>query len=131
MQRLTGKASLAKKLTGLYPSRMFSRFLPDALLAPAAKLVQWAVSDPLVPVDSPTAYEYLIIKPLNWIAWLLWKVVDVLCIDTLLVMGTARAVGALGKVVRTVQNGEIQRYAAYMAVAAAVILFTVLGVGGL
>jgi NADH-quinone oxidoreductase subunit L len=77
------------------------------------------------------AYEYLIIKPLNWIAWLLWKVVDVLLIDTLVVMGTARAVGAVGKVVRTAQNGEVQRYAAYMAVAAAVILFTVLGVGGL
>ena len=52
---------LGKKLTGIYPSRWLGRFLPDALLAPAAKLVQWAVSDPLVPVDSPTAYEYLII----------------------------------------------------------------------
>jgi SAM-dependent methyltransferase len=52
---------LGKKLTGIYPSRWLGRFLPDALLAPAAKLVQWAVSDPLVPVDSPSAYEYLII----------------------------------------------------------------------
>ena len=52
---------LGKKLTGVYPSRMIGKFLPDALLAPAAKLVQWAVSDPLVPVDSPHAYEYLII----------------------------------------------------------------------
>ena len=51
---------LAKKLTGVYPSRL-ARFLPDALLAPAVRLVQWAISDPLVPVDSPSAYEYLII----------------------------------------------------------------------
>ncbi len=51
---------LAKKVTGFYPSKLLAK-LPDALLAPAAKLVQWAVSDPLVPVDSPTAYEYLII----------------------------------------------------------------------
>lgn len=51
---------LAKKLTGFYPSKL-ARFLPRAALAPVARLVQWAVSDPLVPVDSPTAYEYLLI----------------------------------------------------------------------
>lgn len=51
---------LAKKVTGFYPSKL-ARFLPDAMLGPAAKLVTWAVSDPLVPVDSPTAYEYLIV----------------------------------------------------------------------
>jgi SAM-dependent methyltransferase len=51
---------LAKKLTGAYPARL-ARFVPDALLAPPARLVRWAVSDPLVPADSPTAYEYLII----------------------------------------------------------------------
>ncbi|HEU0036464.1 MAG TPA: methyltransferase domain-containing protein [Kofleriaceae bacterium] len=51
---------LAKKLTGFYPSKL-ARFLPDRVLAPAARLVKWAVSDPLVPVDSPTAYEYLIV----------------------------------------------------------------------
>jgi SAM-dependent methyltransferase len=51
---------LAKKLTGFYPSRL-ARLLPRAVRAPAAALVTWAVSDPLVPVDSPTAYEYLII----------------------------------------------------------------------
>jgi hypothetical protein len=51
---------VAKKLTGFYPSRL-ARFLPRAALAPAVRLVRWAVSDPLVPVDSPTAYEYLLI----------------------------------------------------------------------
>jgi SAM-dependent methyltransferase len=51
---------LAKKLTGFYPSKL-ARFLPHAVLAPAVKLVRWAVTDPLVPVDSPTAYEYLIV----------------------------------------------------------------------
>lgn len=51
---------IAKKLTGFYPSKL-ARFLPKAALAPFARLVQWAVSDPLVPVDSPTAYEYLIV----------------------------------------------------------------------
>jgi hypothetical protein len=51
---------LVKKVTGFYPSKL-ARFVPDRLLGPAAKLVKWAVSDPLVPVDSPTAYEYLIV----------------------------------------------------------------------
>jgi SAM-dependent methyltransferase len=51
---------LAKKVTGFYPSKL-ARLLPRAMLAPAARLVQWAVSDPLVEADSPTAYEYLII----------------------------------------------------------------------
>jgi SAM-dependent methyltransferase len=51
---------LAKKLTGFYPSKL-AQFLPHAMLAPAARLVRWAVSDPLVAVDSPTAYEYLIV----------------------------------------------------------------------
>ena len=51
---------LIKKLTGNYPSKL-ARFLPDAALAPFTRLVRWAVSDPLVPADSPTAYEYMII----------------------------------------------------------------------
>ena len=51
---------LAKQLTGFYPSRL-ARLLPRATLAPVARLVRWAVSDPLVAVDSPTAYEYLIV----------------------------------------------------------------------
>jgi SAM-dependent methyltransferase len=51
---------VAKKLTGFYPSKL-ARFLPRAALAPVVRLVRWAVSDPLVPVDSPTAYEYLLV----------------------------------------------------------------------
>jgi hypothetical protein len=51
---------VTKKLTGFYPSKL-ARFVPDTLLSPAVRLVKWAVSDPLVPVDSPTAYEYLIV----------------------------------------------------------------------
>ncbi len=51
---------LVKKLTGVYPSRL-AKYLPDALLAPAARLVRWAVSDPLVAADAPSAYEYMII----------------------------------------------------------------------
>ena len=58
--RPRSSSSSSKKLTGFYPSKL-ARFLPDAALAPLAKLVRWAVSDPLVPADSPHAYEYLIV----------------------------------------------------------------------
>jgi SAM-dependent methyltransferase len=51
---------LMKSVTGFYPSKL-ARFLPDAAIAPLGKLVRWAVSDPLVPADSPTAYEYLLV----------------------------------------------------------------------
>ena len=51
---------LAKQLTGVYPSRL-ARYVPDAVVRPLARLVRWAVSDPIVPADSPHAYEYLII----------------------------------------------------------------------
>lgn len=51
---------VAKKLTGFYPSKL-AALVPDAALAPFAKLVRWAVQDPIVPVDSSSAYEYLII----------------------------------------------------------------------
>ncbi|HEU4613110.1 MAG TPA: hypothetical protein VFS15_13560, partial [Kofleriaceae bacterium] len=51
---------LAKSITGFYPAKL-ARFLPDAAIAPLAKLVRWAVSDPIVPADSPHAYEYLIV----------------------------------------------------------------------
>jgi SAM-dependent methyltransferase len=51
---------VVKKLTGFYPSKL-ARYLPDSVIAPFAKLVRWAVSDPLVPADSPHAYEYLIV----------------------------------------------------------------------
>jgi SAM-dependent methyltransferase len=51
---------IAKQLTGFYPSKL-AKFLPRAALDPAIRLVQWAVTDPLVPASSPTAYEYLIV----------------------------------------------------------------------
>jgi len=51
---------IAKKLTGFYPSKL-ARFLPDSAIAPLAKLVRWAVHDPIVPADSRHAYEYMIV----------------------------------------------------------------------
>jgi SAM-dependent methyltransferase len=51
---------LVKTVTGYYPARV-ARFLPDEVVAPLARLVRWAVADPLVASDSPHAYEYMIV----------------------------------------------------------------------
>ncbi|WP_242393598.1 NADH-quinone oxidoreductase subunit L [Anaeromyxobacter oryzisoli] len=75
-------------------------------------------------------YQAIVIEPLRFGAYIIWRIVDVFAIDGLLVNGIARLVGFAGSLFRIVQNGDVQRYAAIMAVAAAVILWTVLGVGG-
>jgi NADH-quinone oxidoreductase subunit L len=75
-------------------------------------------------------YEAAIVRPLRAFSLALWRVVDVFLIDGA-VNGVARLSGLLGAAVRLAQNGDVQRYAAYMAVATAVILWTVLGAGGL
>jgi NADH-quinone oxidoreductase subunit L len=75
-------------------------------------------------------YDAIVIEPVRFAAYILWRVVDVFAIDGLLVNGVARVVGFAGSVFRVAQNGDVQRYAAVMAVAAAVILWSMLGVGG-
>jgi SAM-dependent methyltransferase len=51
---------IVKGLTGYYPTKL-AKYLPDAAIAPFAKLVRWAVSDPIVPAESRHAYEYLLV----------------------------------------------------------------------
>ncbi len=75
-------------------------------------------------------YQFLVIEPVRFSAYILWRIVDVFAIDGLLVNGIARFVGMTGSVLRLAQNGDVQRYAAIMAMAAAVILWTILGAGG-
>jgi NADH-quinone oxidoreductase subunit L len=75
-------------------------------------------------------YDAVVVGPLKKVAHALWRFVDAFVIDGLLVNGTARAVAAFGSVFRVLQNGDAQRYAAVIAVAAAVILWTAFGAGG-
>jgi NADH-quinone oxidoreductase subunit L len=75
-------------------------------------------------------YNAVVLEPIRLGAYLLWRIVDVFTIDGLLVNGVPRVVAWIGGIVRLAQNGDVQRYAAVMAIAAAAILFSVLGVGG-
>ncbi len=75
-------------------------------------------------------YEAIVLEPFRLTAYYMWRIVDVFAIDGLLVNGVARTIGFAGSVGRMAQNGDVQRYAAIMAVAAAVILWSIVGVGG-
>ncbi len=75
-------------------------------------------------------YEAVVLEPFRLLSYYLWRIVDVFAIDGLLVNGVARTMAFAGNVARLAQNGDVQRYAAIMAVAAAVILWSIVGVGG-
>jgi NADH-quinone oxidoreductase subunit L len=74
-------------------------------------------------------YDVLVLKPVKTLAYFLWRVGDAFFIDGVLVNGAAKSASFLARAFRFVQNGDVQRYAAIMAAAAAVILWTVLGRG--
>jgi SAM-dependent methyltransferase len=51
---------LARTIVGQYPCRLL-RHLPTQAMLPLERLLEWALSDPIVEVDAPTAYEYVIV----------------------------------------------------------------------
>jgi NADH-quinone oxidoreductase subunit L len=55
-------------------------------------------------------YDFIIVRPLRWTALILWKAVDTFVIDLFLVNGIGLLVGGVGKLVKYVQNGDVQRY---------------------
>lgn len=54
---------LFKKVFGFYPNRLF-RIFPRSFLSPGIRLLQWALASPLVEVNDPSGYEYMVVaKP--------------------------------------------------------------------
>jgi hypothetical protein len=49
-----------RSMLGKYPCRWL-RHLPPRAVLPLERLLEWALSDPIVAVDAPTAYEYVIV----------------------------------------------------------------------
>jgi NADH-quinone oxidoreductase subunit L len=62
-------------------------------------------------------YDLVIIRPLKLGAFLLYRMVDSLLIDFIAVRGTAWVTYRVGAVIRYFQTGDVQSYAAVMAVA--------------
>jgi NADH-quinone oxidoreductase subunit L len=64
-------------------------------------------------------YDFLIIKPLGFLARILHRVVDAVFIDSVMVHGTAWVTARTGAMLRFFQTGDAQMYAAVMTLAAA------------
>jgi NADH-quinone oxidoreductase subunit L len=64
-------------------------------------------------------YDFLVIKPITFLSRILHKVVDAIFIDSVAVHGTAWLTSRTGAVLRYLQTGDAQMYAAVMALAAA------------
>jgi NADH-quinone oxidoreductase subunit L len=62
-------------------------------------------------------YELIIIRPVKFMSFILYRVVDAVVIDTIGVRGTAWLTARFGSLLRYFQTGDAQSYAAVMAVA--------------
>jgi NADH-quinone oxidoreductase subunit L len=62
-------------------------------------------------------YEFFIIRPVKTVSIVLFKLLDTILIDTVLVRGTAWVTARVGSALRYVQTGDAQAYAAVMALA--------------
>jgi len=78
--------------------------------------------------DVDEAYDLLFVRPFNWLARMLWKVVDVLIIDGVLNAG-AFLVELTGDLLRFVQTGNVRNYALTFFLGVVGLLLLVLGMG--
>jgi NADH-quinone oxidoreductase subunit L len=62
-------------------------------------------------------YDLILIRPVKFLAFIFYRVVDAVIIDTIGVRGTAWVTARFGAMLRYVQSGDAQSYAAVMAVA--------------
>ena len=68
-------------------------------------------------------YDTVIVRPIRWTAFVLWKAVDTFLIDLVFVNGVGFVVSGVGKLVRYFQNGDVQRYVIAILGGAALILW--------
>ena len=68
-------------------------------------------------------YDTLVVRPLRWTAFILWKGVDTFLIDLVLVNGIGFLVAGIGKLVKYLQNGDVQRYIVGMLAGTAALLY--------
>jgi NADH-quinone oxidoreductase subunit L len=73
-------------------------------------------------------YDILIVRPFDKLAWLLWKVIDVLVIDGILNAG-AFLVELAGDVLRFLQTGNVRNYALTLFLGLIGLLLIVIGFG--
>ncbi|MDB4967628.1 MAG: proton-translocating NADH-quinone oxidoreductase, chain [Myxococcales bacterium] len=67
-------------------------------------------------------YDFLVVRPVRFTAFLLWKAFDAFFIDLILVNGVGFLVSGFGKLSKYLQNGDLQRYIVALIVGGAVIV---------
>ncbi|HEX4461496.1 MAG TPA: proton-conducting transporter membrane subunit, partial [Polyangia bacterium] len=68
-------------------------------------------------------YDFLVVRPLRLIAFVLWKGFDAFFIDLIFVNGVGFVVGGFGKLVKYLQNGDLQRYIVGLILGAAALVY--------
>ena len=66
-------------------------------------------------------YSRIIIKPIEQLAWVFWKIIDLVLIDGILTIG-ALMVKGFGSIFRYTQTGVVQNYALIMVLGAVIVL---------
>ncbi|HEY2745345.1 MAG TPA: NADH-quinone oxidoreductase subunit L [Polyangia bacterium] len=67
-------------------------------------------------------YDFLVVRPVRFVAVALWKAFDTVIIDLIFVNGTGFIVSGFGKLSKYFQNGDLQRYIVAVIVGGAVII---------
>jgi NADH-quinone oxidoreductase subunit L len=91
---------------------------PSATIDTPAKAIRNVVANKYY-VDE--LYDFIIVRPIKMIAYVLWKIADSLLIDGV-VNAAAWIVGFVGKIVKAFQNGDVQRYVVGVIAGAAIVL---------
>jgi NADH-quinone oxidoreductase subunit L len=111
------KAWLVALTGGVAAAFLYLRFFPARAGQPVpafARAVRRTAQNKFY-VDE--LYELIVIRPVKFMSFILFRVVDALLIDTVAVRGTAWVTARVGSALRYVQTGDAQAYAAVMAIA--------------
>jgi len=111
------KAWLVALTGGAAAGFMYLKFFPSRVGQPAPAWARGARRFTQNKFYVDEAYEFLVIRPVKNVSAILYKLVDTLLIDTVAVHGTAWVTARVGSVLRYVQTGDAQAYAAVMALA--------------
>jgi NADH-quinone oxidoreductase subunit L len=112
-----GIAWIVVVVGGAAAAFLYLSFFPSRAGQPAPGAARWVrrVAQNKFYVDE--LYEFLIIRPVKFISFVFYRVVDALLIDTVAVRGVAWVTARVGSALRYVQTGDAQAYAAVMALA--------------
>jgi NADH-quinone oxidoreductase subunit L len=75
-------------------------------------------------------YESVVIKPIHAFSTFLWKIIDVVLVDKILVLGAPKVLRGVGGALRMLQSGNVQTYAFWIFIGfAALLLYTAVQIG--